>query len=113
MGLQKGCKANNKTGRPVGAVGKANQDIKQWIKSLLEANQAQFTADLMEVEPMQRLQVMTSLLRFAVPTLSSISSVDLIQTEYLELQKLLDNLSPAAIDLLSEKILQLSENTNS
>jgi hypothetical protein len=38
--------------------------------------------------------------------------VDLIETEYLELQKLLDNLSPAAIDLLSEKIMELSEKNN-
>lgn len=106
-------KTNNPNGRPVGAVGKANQDIKQWVKTLLETNQEQFNEDLLAVDAMQRLQIMTSLLRYAIPTLSSVSATDLIETEYQHLQKLLDNASPDVIDLLSEKILELSEkNTN-
>jgi len=41
-----------------------------------------------------------------------VSAVDLIETEYLQLQKLLDNASPEAIDLLSAKIMELSEKNN-
>lgn len=111
MGLKKG-QCNNVNGRPVGAVGKANQDIKQWVKSLLETNQAQFNEDLLAIDPMQRLQIMSSLLRFAIPTLSSVSATDLIETEYQHLQKLLDDASPQVIDQLSAKIIELSEKNN-
>lgn len=102
-------KTNNPNGRPVGAVGKSTTEIKQWVKQLLEANQAQFNADLMQVDSMQRLQVMTSLLKYAIPTLSSVSVEAQIQAEYLQLKELLDSASPEAIELISKKIISLNE----
>jgi len=110
MGLKKG-QCNNVSGRPVGAVGKANQDIKQWVKQLLQSNQAQFNADLMEVKAIERLQVITSLLKFAIPTLASTTIEASIAAEYNELKILLDSASPEAIEQISNKIIQLNSQT--
>ena len=103
-------KEREKTGgRTAGTPNKATQEIKAWVKQLLETNQEQFESDMLAIEPKDRLQVMTSLLRYAIPTLSSVSATDLIETEYAHLKTLLDNASPEAIDLLSAKIMELSE----
>jgi len=50
-----------------------NADLKQWVKNLLEKNQSQFEDDLQKLDPEKRLQILTTLLKYAVPTLSSIS----------------------------------------
>jgi len=100
-------KTNNPNGRPIGATGKSTTEIKQWVKQLLEANQAQFNADLMQVEPKDRLQVMTSLLKYAIPTLSSVSVEAQIQAEYLQLEKLLQTAPAEAIDQITERIIKL------
>jgi len=112
MGLQKGSKGNNPTGRKVGSKNVATTDLKLWVKGLLEKNTELFEADLLELESKDRLSVLQGLLKYSIPTLQSVSAVDLIETEYQQLQKLLDNASPEAIDLLSAKIMELSEKNN-
>jgi len=111
MGLKKG-QCNNIAGRKVGSKNVATTDLKLWVKGLLEKNTELFEADLLELESKDRLSVLQGLLKYSIPTLQSVSAVDLIQTEYLQLQKLLDNASPAVIDLLSAKIIELSEKNN-
>ena len=64
-------KTNNPNGRPIGANGKVSQELKQWVKDILESNQAQFEADILSVEPLQRLQIMASLLKYVIPSISS------------------------------------------
>jgi hypothetical protein len=64
-------KTNNPNGRPIGANGKVTQELKAWVKTILETNQAQFEADILEIEPLQRLQILTSLLKYSIPTIQS------------------------------------------
>jgi hypothetical protein len=71
MPLQKGCKPNNPAGRKVGSKNTATTELKLWVKTLLETNQAQFEADLLSVEPKERLQIMTALLKYTIPTIQS------------------------------------------
>jgi len=112
MGLSKNCKPNNPAGRKVGTVNKANSEIKQWVKKLLEANQAQFEADLLAVDGKDRLQIMTALLKYSIPTLQSVSIEAQIQAEYAELEKLLQSAPEAAIDQITERILNLKNQSN-
>jgi len=99
-------------GRGPGVPNRSTTDLKIWVRELLEKNTELFEADLIKLKPNERLNVLQGLLKYSIPTLQSVSAVDLIETEYLQLQKLLDNASPEAIDLLSEKIMELSEKNN-
>lgn len=112
MGLHKGSKPNNPTGRKVGSTNRATSELKQWVKTLLETNQIQFEADLLEVEPKDRLQIMTALLKYSIPTLSSISVEAQIQAEYAELEKLLQTAPAEAIDKIIERIITLKNQNN-
>lgn len=58
-------------GRSSGTPNKATTELKQWVKTLLESNQTQFEADLLAVEPKERLQIMTTLLKYSIPTIQS------------------------------------------
>lgn len=111
MGLHKGM-TNNPTGRKAGVSNKATTELKQWVKTLLETNQNQFSADLLQVDAKERLQVMTALLKYAIPTLQSVSVEAQIQAEYSELQKLLNNAPNEAIEAITQKILTLKNQTN-
>lgn len=99
-------------GRVQGTPNRSTTDLKIWVRELLEKNTELFEADLIKLKPNERLNVLQGLLKYSIPTLQSVSAVDLIETEYLQLQKLLDNASPEAIDLLSAKIIELSEKNN-
>lgn len=111
MAFKKG-KSGNATGRPKGATDKKNADLKLWVKSLLEKNQEQFETDLLNLEPDKRLNILTALLKYAVPTLSSISVESQIQIEYQELQKLLEATPEIYLEKITEKILTLKSKTN-
>jgi hypothetical protein len=112
MGLPKNCKPNNPSGRKVGSTNKATTELKQWVKTLLETNQTQFANDLLQVEAKDRLNIMTALLKYAIPTLQSVSVEAQIQAEYLELEKLLNNAPNEAIEKITEKILTLKNQSN-
>jgi hypothetical protein len=112
MGLHKGCKPNNPQGRVIGSKNVATTNLKIWVKTLLETNTELFEKDLMAiVEPKDRLQVMTQLLKYAIPTLSSVSVEAQIQEEYSQIKELLDAASPEAIEAISKKIIELNSLT--
>jgi hypothetical protein len=105
--------AKEKTGgRIAGTPNKATQEIKAWVKQLLETNQEQFESDMLAVEPKDRLQIMTSLLKYAVPTLSSISVESEIELEYRQLELLLNSAPMEAIEAITERILTLKIKTD-
>lgn len=112
MPLKKGCKPNNPTGRKVGSKNTATTELKQWVKTLLESNQTQFEADLLAVEAKERLQIMTALLKYSIPTLQSVSIEAQIQAEYAELEKLLQTAPSEAIYKITERIIILKNQSN-
>ncbi|MGY6561425.1 MAG: hypothetical protein ACXITV_04910 [Luteibaculaceae bacterium] len=66
MGLSKG-KTNNPNGRPKGAVNKTSLAAKEFIKQLFESNLNTIEADLLQLEPKDRLKVFIDLLPYLVP----------------------------------------------
>ena len=54
-------------GRKKGSKNKVTTELKDWIKSLLEANTKQLEEDLQQLEPHQRWQVVSKLLEFSIP----------------------------------------------
>jgi len=67
MGLKKGMKPNNPSGRPVGATGKVSGELKDWISQLVSDNRAQIIIDLKLLEPNQRLIYMEKLFSYLLP----------------------------------------------
>ncbi len=94
-------------GRMQGVPNHSTTDLKRWVKTLLETNQATFEADLMAIEPKDRLQIMATLLKYSIPTLQSVSIETELAAEYSELKRLLDEAPDEAIELISNKILTL------
>ena len=111
MALKKGDRLNP-NGRPVGAKNKANNDLKLWVKNLLESNTEQIEADLKTLDSDKRLQILISLMKYAIPTLSSISVENQLELEYKHLEKMLQATPTEYIDKISEKILSLKSMKN-
>jgi hypothetical protein len=60
-------------GRSVGTPNKKTTELKEWVKNLLESNQSTFEKDLLAIkDPKDRLQIMTSLLKYAIAPAQSI-----------------------------------------
>lgn len=96
-------------GRLQGSLNHNTKEIKQWVTSILESNQAIFENDLAKIEPKDRLQIMVALLKYSIPTLQSVTVEAQIQAEFAELEKLLQKAPTEAIDLIFDKIQKLKE----
>jgi len=71
MGLQKGAKPNNPAGRKVGSKNAATTDLKIWVRGILEKNTDLFESDLLSLESKDRLSVLTTLLKYVIPSVQS------------------------------------------
>ncbi len=109
MGLPKGCKPNNPTGRKLGSRNAATTNLKIWVRGLLEKNVELFENDLAQLDSKDRLSVLQGLLRYSIPTLTSISVEAQIAAEYNEIRTLLDEMPEEGIELLSNRILELKK----
>jgi len=96
MGLKKG-QTNNLAGRPPGKPNKITGEFRDFVKLLLESNQAQILKDLKKVKPYERLAIYERFLKYVLPELKS--------TE-LNFEKL----SNEQLDLLISKIINTSKN---
>ena len=99
-------------GRESGTPNKQTAELKQWVKTLLETNQAQFESDLEALEPKERVQIYERLLKYAIAPLQALSPEATIQFEYIELEKLLDKCPEDVIDRIVDKIETLKNLSN-
>jgi len=60
---------NHSTGRPKGSQNKVTREIKQGFEALLHNNVEKLQADLDALEPKDRLQALTNLSKYILPTL--------------------------------------------
>lgn len=111
MAFKKG-ESGNASGRPIGAKDKLNSDLRQWVKNLLDENKQVFENDLKNIDSEKRLNILTTLLKFAIPTLQSVSVETQIQTEYKELEKLLQSAPDEAIEIIINKINSLNNQSD-
>lgn len=79
----------NRNGRPTGKGNRTTDELRQSVKQLIDANMPRLQSDLNELEPMQRLQVLTGLLRFVLPQLKQI---EVEQTQGYRTQPLIINM---------------------
>ncbi|MBD1434859.1 hypothetical protein H8B06_18695 [Sphingobacterium sp. DN00404] len=75
MGLKKG-QTNNPGGRPKGAKNKVTREVKEVIKSITSEyfNNGSFDKDFKRLDPKDRVQVIERLLKYHIPTLSSVDA---------------------------------------
>ena len=96
-------------GRMQGVPNHSTTDLKRWVKNLLETNQATFEADLMAVEPVQRLQTLERLLKFVIAQPKELDPEIAIQLEYAEMERLLATANDEVIEKLATKLLTLKK----
>ena len=87
-------KSGNKTGRPKGSGNKQQTDLRKWITSFIEDNQAQIKKDWKALEPKERIFMFEKLLKYSLPTLQSTS----ITTDF-------DKLTDEQLDVVVKELL--------
>ena len=102
-------KSGNPAGRPKGARGRANTDIKSWINSLINKNLSVLERDLTSLEGKDRLQIMEKLLQYIVPKQQSISVEAQIQAEYAAIESLIEKLPDEAIEAITQRLIKLNQ----
>ena len=99
-------------GRVQGTPNRLTSELKEWITDLINDNKEQFTSDLQEVDPEKRLAILERLFQYVLPKQQSISIEAQLQAEYRELRVLLENAPEDAIDKITERILNLKNQSN-
>lgn len=85
-------KGTEKTGgRKAGTPNKVSGTVKEWIASIIDGNRQQFEDDLGELEPGERVRVISNLLQYVTPKMQSMSPEELLEAEYNKLEELLES----------------------
>jgi len=71
MGLHKGAKPNNPTGRPVGSKNHVTQDLRKRINDFLNDNWESLQEDFEQLEPKDKLLFYEKLLQYGLPKMQS------------------------------------------
>lgn len=99
-------------GRVQGTPNRLTSELKEWITGLINENKEQFTSDLHEVDPEKRLAILERLFQYVLPKQQNISIEAQLQAEYRELRVLLENAPEDAIDKITERIINLKNQSN-
>lgn len=101
-------KGTEKTGgRKAGTPNKVTGTVKEWIASIIDGNRQQFEDDLKDLEPGERVKVISNLLQYVTPKMQSISPDEMLDAEYRKLEELLENAPDEAINEIVERINRL------
>lgn len=109
--FKKGVSPNPK-GRPKGAKNKKNVELTKRVAMLLDGLHEQVLQDIQSLTPTDRVKAYTSLLAYAIPKQTSISAVQKIETEFAQLEQLLQNGSDEAIQAIANKVLEMQQERN-
>lgn len=100
-------------GRQPGSLNKQTAELRAWVKNLLESNQLQIQADLQVMEPKDRVQIYERLLKYVIsPAPAELDPALKIQLEYMEIDKLFQSMPEKAVEILTEKIINLNNTEN-
>jgi hypothetical protein len=64
---QKKGQTGNPYGRPKGTPNKVTTSLRQWVNTLIESNREQLEADLANLEPKERWQLIEKLMQYVIP----------------------------------------------
>ena len=116
MALKKGDKLNP-NGRPKGTPNRNTSDLRARINDIVSNRIDTIDAELDKLKPLERLQIITGLLKYTIAPLQSLDPTTQIQLEYIALEKLLNNCPEEFLIQITNKIdmlkgqSTLSENT--
>lgn len=96
-------------GRKRGTCNKVSGTVKQWIQRLIDTHRKSFEEDLSEVDPSERLKILTSLIPYVTPKLQSLSPEQVLQAEYAKLRELLEDSPEEAVNEIVERIKKLKD----
>lgn len=106
MGRKKG---TTKTGgRTAGTPNRITGTVKEWIQKVIDGNRQQFEDDLDELEPGERVRVISNLLQYVTPKMQSVSPEELLEAEYQKLSELLDAAPDEVVNEIVERIKRLT-----
>ena len=88
-----------KRGRPLGAVNKTTQTLRNRLNLFVDRNFDDLQKEYNNLEPMQKMQMMVALLPYITPKLSAVSAE-------LELKTKLESLSEEKLEFLINQILE-------
>ena len=111
MGLKKGDKLNP-NGRPKGSENKTTGEIRKAFQTLVSNNIDTLQNDLNLLEPEKRISYIIKFAEFIIPKLQSLSVENQIELEYKQLDELLMKAPETAIDVITEKVINLYINKN-
>ena len=106
MGLQKG-QSGNKNGRPKGTPNKTTSEIRKAFQTLVSNNIDTLQNDLNLLEPEKRISYIIKFAEFIIPKLQSLNVENQIELEYKQLDELLMKAPETAIDVITEKVINL------
>lgn len=96
-------------GRKAGTPNKVSGTVKEWIASIIDGNRKQFEDDLKELEPGERVRIISNLLQYVTPKMQSISPAEMLEEEYRKLEELLESAPDEAIDEIVERVKRLKD----
>lgn len=107
MGRKKGTEKTG--GRKAGTPNKVTGTVKEWIASIIDGNRQQFEDDLGELEPGERVRVISNLLQYVTPKMQSMSPEELLEAEYNKLEELLESAPDEFIEKITERLNRLED----
>jgi hypothetical protein len=102
----------NPTGRKKGSSNKTSAEIRVAFQLLVENNLEQLEQDLKNCDAEKRIGYIIKLSEFFLPKLQSMTIENQLDLEYKQLEVLLSNASPEAIEAITSKILTLKTQSN-
>lgn len=109
MGRKKGDGKGRLGGRTKGTPNRISGTVKEWIQKVIDGNRQQFEKDLGELEPGERVRVISHLLQYVTPKMQSTSPEELFEAEYQKLSELLD---AAPDEVVNEIVVRVKRLTN-
>lgn len=97
----------NPKGRPMGTKNKVTEKMRANLMEILQGLERQVKTDLRGLEPNERVKAYTSLLAYVIPKQAAITAEAKIQTEFAELEKLLQNAPDEAVQAIATKVIEM------
>ncbi|CCY50630.1 MULTISPECIES: hypothetical protein [Bacteroides] len=108
MGRKKGDGKGRLGGRTKGTPNRISGTVKEWIQKVIDDNRQKFEDDLDDLEPGERVRVISNLLQYVTPKMQSVSPEELLEAEYQKLTELLDAAPDEVVNEIVERIKRLT-----